>query len=94
MKTLLYTGLLLATDFYFNNKVIIQWGRTIMSSSPIETTLPITFQTRGISTSNDIGSAIINTASNSRKTYIKLYGEKFSSSVAFNWLCIGYLIME
>lgn len=48
------------------------------------------FQTRGLSTSNDVGSAIINTASNCTTTFIRLYGERFSSSVAFNWVCIGY----
>lgn len=61
-----------------------------MSSSPMDTTLPISFQTRGLSTSNDVGSAIINTASNCTTTFIRLYGERFSSSVAFNWICIGY----
>lgn len=61
-----------------------------MSSSPMETTLSISFQTRGLSTSNDTGSVIINTASNCTTTSIRLYGEKFGSRIAFNWICIGY----
>ena len=87
-------GLPLVCEFiFFNNKVLLQWGINVILSNPTKVNFPTAFTTYIVSCSNDVGSAIINTASGCTKTQIYLYGETVGSNtntIKFSWIAVGF----
>lgn len=87
-------GLLSVYKFiFFNNKVLLQWGINVILSNPTKVNFPTSFTTYIVSCSNDVGSAIINTASGCTKTQIYLYGERVGSNtntIKFSWIAVGF----
>ena len=76
-----------------NNGVLIQYGLTQMLQNPQRQILPIAYSKSLVGVSNDVGSAIINTACRGTLTYLNIYGERVGTAtnvIKFSWITCGY----